>query len=110
MKYPHTRWLAVLPALLLAAALSGCANEDKTLLIPGLSLPKDSEVISQTETVNLEGRVEFAPFPGGTAKVLVVQFNNPHGWPTVAAHTDILLNDRGYRDVMGDLRALFGTL
>src|SRR5476649_762275 len=102
-----TRGLAVLQGLLLAAALCGCATAKSEYLIPGLTLPKDSTIASQTETDNLEGRLEHAPIPGGATKALVVNFDNPQGWPTVAAHLDIILNDRGYRDVMGNLAQVF---
>jgi hypothetical protein len=98
---------AVLAGLLLALALCGCTGAKTKYLIPGVDLPRDSAVVSEAESDQLEGRLEHAPIPGGVFKAITVNFDNPHGWAVVASHYDILLNDRGFLNVNDNLEQVF---
>jgi hypothetical protein len=94
-------------AVLAALAVSGCGAGQ--FMVPGLTLPKDSTIVSQQETKVLEGRLINFPTQDGVTDVMTVNFDNPHGWPAVSAHCDIQLNDHGYRDMMDKLSVIFGT-
>jgi hypothetical protein len=99
-------------AVLLASLLGGCMKPK--YLMPGLSLPPGSTVVSETNSTTNSGGGGAPPLPMsipgmpnmGNAETISVFFNNSGGWSSVSGHFDSLLGGKGYTDSM---QALMGA-
>jgi len=102
----------LLVAVLLCGLLGGCMKPK--YLMPGLSLPPGSTVVSETNSTTSSGGqampqlpMSIPGMPGlGDAETINVFFNNSGGWASVSGHFDSLLGGKGYTDSM---QALMGA-